>query len=67
MITLEQLAADKASIELAQKKLIEDQESYDAALPHLSVINELSVFANNLSSDVVDSFNAVIAKAKALL
>lgn len=66
MITQDQLDADKAAIAAATQQLAADQATFDAAQPHISVLEELEAYANNVSGDAVDAFRATIAKALAL-
>jgi hypothetical protein len=65
-ITQADLDADKAAVEAANQKLTQDQAAFDAVQPHLSVLDEIHNYVNQLPGEVQAQFSELIAKARAL-
>ena len=65
-ITQADLDADQAAIDAAQAKLAQDQAAFNAVQPHLSVLDEIHNYVNQLPGEVQAQFSELIARAKAL-
>jgi len=67
MVTQEQLDADLSAVQDAQSKYDADKAAFDAVQPHLTVLSEIEQLAATCSDDVKAGFEALVAKARALL